>query len=425
MVKYIFNIVFVILLSHIIPAQEDNTQTYYGKGWSAVHADGSNSDYSAIPGPRNVTLAWQHKFEGSINLGPTNDETGRVYITTNSEGCHLYVLDNKSGEIIWCTEEVNRFAVASSALLDREGRIFIADNEAMHAFDNSGKLLWGTPVVGFPFSAQFTQTGRIIFITHIGRIYILDRKTGENILAPVDLIPELASDPVFDVRACMRGTKDCPCANTIAFDQRTGRLFFTFWDPYSRQAGIRAMQYSETPEPSIHLIWRNDSLQGGSASSPDLSANGSRVYVNDNMGNLYSIDAETGRIIWQFELGYETGGSQSTSPEGLIMPAGGNNAPLKCIAERGAYSELMWQDDEIQNRGIAAQAAGGLAYITDKTGRLQYDLVIVETSSGIEIDREKLPGSTLFSVGTTIGIDGYIYVPTFNGYLFAFRPENK
>lgn len=48
---------------------------------------------------------------------------------------------------------------------------------------------------------------------------------------------------------------------------------------------------------------------------------------------------------------------------------------------------------------------------------------MIDVTSGTIIDREKLPGKTLFSVGTTIDIDGNIYVPTFNGYLFAFRPE--
>ncbi|MGV8139089.1 MAG: PQQ-binding-like beta-propeller repeat protein [Mangrovibacterium sp.] len=73
-------------------------------------------------------------------------------------------------------------------------------------------------------------------------------------------------------------------------------------------------------------------MPGGSASSPDLSTDGSRVYVNDNAGMLYAIDATTGEKIWQFNMGYNPGGSQSISPEGLILPAGGNNAPLRCIA---------------------------------------------------------------------------------------------
>ncbi len=44
----------------------------YGNGWSAVHADGHNSDYSTKRGARKIEFAWQRKFEGTINLGAPN-----------------------------------------------------------------------------------------------------------------------------------------------------------------------------------------------------------------------------------------------------------------------------------------------------------------------------------------------------------------
>jgi hypothetical protein len=40
----------------------------------------------------------------------------------------------------------------------------------------------------------------------------------------------------------------------------------------------------------------------------------------------------------------------------------------------------------------------------------------------VELDREGLPGTTLFSVGVTVDPDGSVYVPTFDGLLFAYRP---
>ncbi|HEX2968828.1 MAG TPA: PQQ-binding-like beta-propeller repeat protein [Bacteroidales bacterium] len=395
----------------------------YGSGWFASHADGGNTDFSPINGPRNITLAWQRKFTGTINLGPTCNDKGVVYVTTSGEGCHLFALDHKTGATIWCSDKVNRFAVASSALLDYEGRIFIADNEAMHAFDSTGMLLWETPIDGFPFSAQFTQTGRLIFITCIGKIYVLNRVTGENILSPIELVPNYRYDKNMDVRACMRGTKDCPCANTLAFDSYTGRFYFTFWIPGTKQASLMAMQYSENPNPSIVTIWINNSLPGGSATSPDISFDGTKIYVNDNVGGLHALSAQTGKDIWTFNIGYEPGGSQSTSPEGLIMPAGGGNAGLMCIADKGAYAEMFWRNDSLQNRGIATQSCCNLAYVTVRTDQLKNDLVVIDVCSGAEVDREHLPGKTIFTVGTTIGSDGNIYVPTFIGQLFAFRPD--
>lgn len=395
----------------------------YGTGWPTVHADGSNSDYAAITGARQLKAAWQRQFDGTINLGATTGN-GRVYITTSAAGCHLYALDAHTGETVWCTDEVNRYAVASSALLDREGNIFLADDEAMHAFDNKGKLLWETPISGFPLSAQFTQTGRLIFITHIGNVYVLNRKNGKPLINGVNLSPGMVTGSEFDPIACMRGTKDCPCANTLAFDGKSGRFIFTYWEPGTASAALWAMQYTEDPGPAIVKIWENNALPGGSASSPDISADGKRVYVNDNNGSLYSINATDGAIRWKFPLGYEPGGSQSTSPEGYIMPAGARGASMMCLQDKGDSAQLIWKNDTWHNRGLPTQAKGHVAYATIASGEGSFrnSLLVLDVLTGRELERHPLPGITLFTVGTTVGPEGNVYVPTFNGMLFAFKP---
>jgi outer membrane protein assembly factor BamB len=407
----------------------------YASGWSAVHADSANTDYSPVEGAADVTLAWQRDFEGSvhlgplewtINLGPTIDPDGRVYVTSTVEGCHLQALDGATGETLWCSTEVDQFAVSSSTLLDRDGRLFVADGEAMHAFDADGDVLWETPIVGVPLSAQFTPEGRLIFVTHVGVIYVLDRGSGEPVLPAVELVPGATWDPATGMAACARGTEDCPAANTLGVDSDTGRFFFTFWAPGAAQAGIRAMRYTEDPEPAITPLWTNDSLPGGSASSPDLSPDGSRIYVNDNVDSVHALDAATGEEIWSFPIGYASGGSPSTSPDGLIMPAGGGQSPLLAIQDAGDEGELAWRNDAMMNRGIPTQTAGGtggLVYATIDRGQRRNDLVVLEAATGDELDREQIPGTSVFSVGTTIGPDGTIYVPTIVGGLAAYRPS--
>jgi PQQ enzyme repeat. len=419
-IKNISGIAFTVLLTACVAHR-----SAYGPGWSAVHADGHNSDYAHITGARKLQPAWQKKFDGPINLGATTGKDGKVYITTSAAGCHLYCLDARTGETLWCTDAVNRYAVASSALLDREGRLFLADDEAMHAFDNKGHLLWETPIKGFPLSAQFTQSGRLIFITHIGNVYVLDRKNGKPLINGQNLSPSFAADSTFNPIACMKGTRDCPCANTLAFDEKNGRLIFTYWQPGTASAALWAMQYTEQPQPAIIKLWENNSLPGGSASSPDISSDGSRVYVNDNNGYLYAIDARHGNIIWKYKIGFNPGGSPSTSPEGYIMPAGGSGGKMMCIQDKGDSAVFIWKNDYWTNRGLPAQAKGMVAYATvaSKAGRFHNDLLVLDVLSGRELDRHTLPGTTIFSVGTTIGPEGNVYVPTFNGWLFAFKPD--
>jgi outer membrane protein assembly factor BamB len=396
----------------------------YGPGWSTIHADAANTDYSPVPGVSRLRLAWERSFGELINVGTTSSPDGVTYVTTSAGPCHLHALDAATGATRWCSEEVGRFAVVSSALVDRDGRLFVADHEAMHAFDRDGTLLWETPIVGVPLSAQFTRKGRLLFITHIGRIYLLQRETGAALLPPIELIPGATFDPAQGLLACARGLEACPAANTLAIDHRTGRFFFTFWAPGTPQAGLRAMLLDEsTPVPTITHLWTNDTLPGGSGSSPTLPADASRVYVNDNVDALHAIDAATGAPIWSFAIGWAPGGSPSLSPEGVIMPAGGDASPLLALVDRGPVAELLWRRDDLLNRGIPTQAAGGRSYATVNVAGFVNDLVVVDTATGAVLDRDPLPGTTIFTVGTTVGPDGTVYVPTFNGHLFAFRPE--
>lgn len=403
-------------------APSPRSTSAYQPGWSTAHADSANSDYADMQGAADLTLAWKREFPGGmINLGATSDGEGRVYVTTSAPGCRLYALDRATGETIWCAQDLDRMAVSSSPLLDRDGRIFLADGTAMRAYDRDGKVLWKTPIVGAPLSAQFTPAGDLLFITHIGRVYVLRRADGSAVLPPLELIPGATFDPAKGAMACMRGLPECPSANTPAIDAR-GHIYFTFWTPGAPNAGVRAMRLKKGERPSLTPLWTNDALPGGSAASPDLSPDGKRLYLTDNAGGLQALDTATGKTIWRFPLGHESGGSVSSSPGGLIMPAGGGGGVLMAVQDRGDRAELLWRRDDQSNRGLPPQTRNGLAYATVSTGQGENDLIVVDAATGAERDREHLPGRTMFSVGTTIDRDGTVYVPTIRGQLFAYRP---
>lgn len=393
----------------------------YGPGWSAVHSDAGNSDYSPVRGARKLEPAWRRIFAGNIDLGPTSDDRGRLYFTLNSPaGCHLFALDAATGDTIWCSEAVDRFAAISSPLLDRDGRLFVADSRVMHAFTTDGEPLWQAPIVGVPLSAQFTAEGHLIFVTHIGRIYVLRRDDGSQVLPYLELIPGATYRPGEPVLPCATGRPSCPGANTPAID-RDGRLIFTFWTPGNETSGLRAVQYRGGARPSLTPLWVNESLPGGSASSPTLSLDHSRVYVTDNDGSLRALSTATGKEIWNLPIGYAAAGSPSRSPEGLVMPAGGGFGPVLAVQDRGDHGERVWSQDSWFNGGIPTQTAGNLSYAVDMAGGVLNQLVVVDTRNGEELDRHTL-GPVGFTVGTTIGPDGTVFVPTILGQIHAFRP---
>lgn len=401
----------------------------YAPGWSAVHADAANTDFSPVAVGDDLELAWSIRIEGSIrigplpwtiNLGPTIDPSGRVFLTSTEPGCHLRAVDGATGELVWCDESLDLFTVVSSPLLDRDGRLFVADGSGMHALDRDGGRLWDVALDGVPLSAQFTPDGHLVFVTHVGTVHVLDRDDGSAVLEPLPMAPGVTWDESAGMFACARGTQDCPSANTIAVDG-DGRLYFTLWAPGAPAAALVAVQYEAEPEPSLREVWRNDALPGGSASSPVLDAEGSRVYVTDNVDALHALDAETGEVIWSVTIGYAAGGSPSLSPDGLVMPAGGGQSPVLAVRDLGERGEVAWQRDDLVNRGVATQAAGGRAYVTVAADSYQNQLVVLDTADGSELDRVDLPGASVFSVGTTIGPDGTVFVPTIVGGLHALR----
>src|SRR5690606_21288181 len=148
----------------------------------------------------------------------------------------------------------------------------------------------------------------------------------------------------------------------------TGRLFFTLWEAGAEQASLRAMTYTSDPEPALTDLWSVDTLPGGSGASPTLSPDGRRVYVTDNAGSIHALDAATGETAWTFPIGYAAGGSISLSPEGLLLPAGGSDVGLIAVRDAGDEGVLAWRRDDLPNRGIATQSAGGKVYATVHIG---------------------------------------------------------
>lgn len=402
----------------------------YAPSWSAVHADARNSDWSPVEPADDVSLRWTIRIPGSIqigplpwtiNLGPTSDPDGNLYVTSTEPGCHLRALDGRTGATRWCGTDIGLQAVVSSPLIDRDGNLYLADGAGLHSITSAGEERWVLPLQGVPLSVQFTGDGHLVFVTHIGWVHVVDRDTGRDVTEPVHLAPGLTFDPVGGMFACARGTEACPAANTLAVDQATDTIFFTFWAPGADRAGLRAMRYVGGAEPRVEPLWVNDTLPGGTAASPTLTEDGTRVYVTDNVDALHAIDARTGQVVWSHRIGYPAAGSPSLSPDGLIIPAGGGESPLIAVRDLGATSEVAWRHDDLLNRGIATQTAGGKVYATVAAENFANDLVVIDATDGSILDRERLPGTPVFTVGTTIGNDGTVYLPAISGGLHAYR----
>ena len=331
-----------------------------------------------------------------------------------------------TGETIWCSGEVNRRAVTSSPLLDRDGNIYHGDDRAMLSFTSSGEVRWRTPIIGFPISAQFTPDGSLIFISHLGVIYVLDRTTGEPMLDPIELVPGVQPGP-GDELDCLRGSAEGNCfsANTLSIDLDDGRFYFTLTMPGEEAARLVAMRYVSESTPRIEPLWENSSLEGGSASSPVISADGSRLYVNDLANNVLALDSATGSVIWTYPIGFSSLGSLSVNDDGRIVPTGGLGGFAQALIDAGDGAELLWERRDLRQRSIAVQTGNDLIYIagTASDATDEFALYTLDGSTGETLNRETLPFA-LITVGTTMSPSGGVFVPALTQGLFGSLPAD-
>ena len=402
------------------PAESD-TGYYAREGWPAIHRDGRNSDTALVANP-STDLSVAHRLfpEAIIGAVLTTDSTGQLYVTTAiAEGpCRVFAIDPDTGETNWCLDELTGRVVSSSVTVDLDDNIYIADDAVMASYTPEGERRWARPVDGNPLSAQFTPDGHLIFISHIGHIYIVDRADGE-LLFDLDLLPDVEYDPAnTNGLDCLTGGADSTCfsANTLAVDPDSGRIYYTWAPPGDAIASLVAMDYEGGDSPSLNPRWENESLDGGGAASPTISADGDRIYTNDKAGNLLALSADDGSTIWSYDLGFSPAGSPSVTDDGWIVPTAGGLGPVMTILDSGPVAKLVWKRDDLVHRGVPARATPGgplYAVTIDADNGEHLDLVVLDPATGETLDSTPLEGFGAFTIGTTIGPEGNVYTASF------------
>ncbi|MFH5209669.1 PQQ-binding-like beta-propeller repeat protein [Antrihabitans sp. NCIMB 15449] len=417
-------------------ADDTPSDIFAAGGWPGIHADARNSDTSTVEGSRSLSLSWSRPIGGPVAAYASIAANGQIFVTSKmDDGCNLFSFEMESGRKRFCSI-LGPGVIASTPIVDRETNIYVGDNGAVSSFNDHGQPRWRTPVVGTPISAQFTGDGNVLSVTQRGQVNVLERQTGLRVAPPFDLLPQ--PDPIqnpdlpvplddLGLQACFAGTAECPVANTPAIDLDTGRFFVTLWEPGAPVASLVALRYTGGDSPKVTREWKSDILPGGSATTPDLSADRSTVYVNDNENTLYAVDAATGATKWTYDLGFTPLGSQSTSDDGLIIPSGGEGGHLLALRDAGDRAELAWERTELVQAGVPAQAAGSTGYTVVRKGDgpdAELALLTFDTTTGETLDEDTLPNAKGFTVGTSIGPKGEVLTPTLLGELFVFESDS-
>ena len=416
------------------PTPEGGTQptatmpsSFYASGWPAVHHDGANSDTAPVPASDRFARVF-HSLDGFRTIAIPAVANGSVYLTVvdlNGSDCHLAAIDAANGDLRWCSEAINGTAFGSTPVIDHRGNLYVGDDTKMVSLDSAGAPRWRTPIDGLPLSAQLTGDGRLLFTTHIGTVYVLDRETGAE-LASLELVPGLTYDGNWgDLLTCPQGstTGACPSANTPAVDPVAGRVFITLNRPGEADGTLVALQYQGGDDPRLEPLWDNRALAGGGAGSPTISADGRRVYTTDRDQHLIAFDAFTGQVIWTHPLGYNAGGSPSVNDQGVIVPSGGRNpAYLTAVRDGGDHATTLWEHRDVAHRGLAVQPDGDVVYAALVSGGI-VNLAVVDLATGDTRSLTSTETGAWASMGTAIGPDGSVYLTTPLNGIYGFRPD--
>ena len=145
-------------------------------------------------------------------------------------------------------------------------------------------------------------------------------------------------------------------ANTPAVDLDSGRIFVAATSTSEGKGALYALDLIEKETALEIAIAFATEMGPGSGSSPSLSPSGDAVYVNDEAGVFYAVDADSGELRWQVQT-KSTSAAAAVGKNGDIYALQAYGPALVAITPDGL---VRWQS-ELQAltdaAGVLQQAA--------------------------------------------------------------------
>jgi outer membrane protein assembly factor BamB len=198
---------------------------------------------------------------------------------------------------------------------------------------------------------------------------------------------------------------------------------------YTTRAGnsrIEAWSYDAATN-GITLSWATDVIDGN-VTSPVLSADYQRIYVETSGGALRAIDAADGVTVWTAALGYSSSAPKEpvVNEFGYIMPGGDPSArEVAILRDLGETFEWSFRGQRFAPLSQAAAARGNrfvLAARRRTNGNVL--LLVVNPFHGVinETVWDQGPAPTDFT-GVTIREDGWVFLGGGESTTYkAYRP---
>jgi outer membrane protein assembly factor BamB len=445
-------------------------------GWHNLHGDAASSDEVSIALAPVLRTDWTAETATYNVTGPVFDAAGNLYFAPfiPYETVVLISIEPTTGARRWSIAGGGAPSGGATPMIladpDTPGAeiVYLALYDRALAVRTDGTVLWDVPTgltySGVPLGSLVVglnyvpAADALVGLSSDGHMYALDRATGAPLLAapfalpgapapttPPTLPPAIlaAADvefrtlvnvppgalSIFTAALLGNGVR---VGNMFSVDAATSRMWVAATAPDGEDgtvdgiselgalfrlglvAGTAGLQIEET----CHY-----SFTGGSASTPTLSADGSRVYLGDNTTLLLAVDT-TCQEIWSVDVGAQIFGSVAASSDrGEIYAS--NVFGINKVTDQGASGSVVWTasldvfdldvGQQNLNMNLVAIGANGLAFQAGAGVGINGTALPEIVGTGV-LDRET--GNVRYFVGggeetvavMSIGPDGAIYL---------------
>lgn len=348
--------------------------------WPTYMQNQIRNGFSESPGPTDSTILWTAPVTGYWHIfhSPVV-ANGVVYFCHDS----LYAMDAATGEVLWS----HRVTGGDDAPVVSEGRLYWA-SDSIYCFNlNSHQPEW---VI---YGGDGCNSNPLLFDGNLYCAVVINE-------IPGTLVKCLNS---FD-------------GSSIWQKWYSGRMqaSFAIWDDKLIFPTSSGPLYAVDPE-SGDIIWENSDSEGGYWDTSPCIVDGV-IYIGGEDGNIHAIDALSGQLVWE-TLIYPISSIEATPAfcNGIVIS--GNRETI--FAVEAVDGSVIWQND----RGLhgSATIADGLVYWGAWGGSLvDPDSIYAADVSTGEVVWSYMPDSTITLVTTPPIVDGILYFPAANGYLYAF-----